>query len=315
MIIFNWKNISFDLRLPIISIAVLLIAFYNKLINFIQTKFGKLSELTILLFPTAINILLYYIFIKYKIKFDKHWLILIELSGITPLLYNFASKIAAHISYILFFLWSILFFNMENLGGTILKLLSLLCLCGFIFGIAELVSYSKRLEKISRIWKLLSVYLASIILFALTINVFDNYNYFDIGVYIYNSLYAHGFFLLTFYLITISILLYNILYSFIRSRSFHLENCVAFISIFLPTIAYLWIDNYFVTNPPQYYTAIYDKVIWVLFNGFYIFFIAFIFLLSYRKKNNKIMKLGFTLTALLILSKCFSPYFNNLRFW
>ncbi len=314
MIITYWKDIPIINQIPLITLAIILMGFYGKILSFVKKHLSFVSEFVILAIPILVSILLFYFFLEYKIKINYYWLALVGLAGMLPLVYTYSSNLAAIISFLVFFLGSTMFFQIYSFGGIILKLLSWLCLCGFIFGIAELAQLNEKFKDASRLWKGASVTIAAIIFLILTINIFDNYNYFDIGVYIYNSLYAHGLFLLIFYLLTVGILLYNAIYSFFRTKSLHWENCTAFISVFFPTISFLLIDNYFVTNPPMFYTVAYDNAILILFNAFFIFFVLFLAFYGRIRKNNRLLSFSFVLIALLLISKYFNDYLRFLEF-
>jgi hypothetical protein len=152
-------------------------------------------------------------------------------------------------------------FDIRLFAGTILKLLLLLCFCGLTFGLADLVASNKKLKTIGQIWKILSIVVGSIVLLSLTISIFDNFNFFDIGVYTYNAFYAHGLFLLLFFITALGVLLYNFIYKSIKFSQFNAENFIAWLFVFVPTSAYILVDNYFVTHPPYYYTLVYDQSI------------------------------------------------------
>ncbi len=272
------------------------------------------------MFPVLINIILFLLFNKFKIRFDYHWFVLIWLLGIIPLAYNYASKIVAVLSFALFLLWSIMIFNLDItvfdirlFAGTILKLLLLLCFCGLTFGLAELVTKHQRLKIIGQIWKILSIIVCSVVFLVLTINAFDNFNFFDIAVYAYNAFYAHGLFLVLFFLMTLGILLYNFIYKSIATSVFNVENFVALLFVSLPTSAYILIDNYFVTHPPHYYTLVYDQSIWLLFNSVFICFVLVLLIFSLFYKIRWIWLFSVVITALFVLSKFFTEYISVLK--
>jgi hypothetical protein len=60
------------LRLSIIGVGILLLFFYKSFIDSIKKSLGVFGEIFIVVFPAAINIILFYLFYKYKIKFDYH---------------------------------------------------------------------------------------------------------------------------------------------------------------------------------------------------------------------------------------------------
>lgn len=312
VIFVNWKNIFLAIRLPFLIGGFLLILFFDKIIWFLENYIPKiLSKIIIALIPISINLVLWYLFNKYKIKFDIHWYALILLGGFAPLWYNFKSKIIVFISFVLTILWSALFFNLKDFGGLIFKLLVLLCTCGFIFALAETASYKDNFKSLVNTWKSLSLYASSIILLFLTINVFDNFNYFDIGVHIYNYFFDHGLFLFILLFLTISILIFNIIEEYIHKKTASISNYLAFLTVFIPTFGYLFIDNYFVNNPPQYYTISYDKSIWFLFNSFFIFFLLSLIFVAIKNKNIKLLILIIVLSSIFIFTKV-SGLFTNL---
>lgn len=311
MLFFNWKNIIISLKIPIFIFSILLIFFYKYIVVFSKKYLSFFNNLFIIFIPTIINYSLFQIFSSNKIKFDNHWFILIFLSGIIPLIYTSTSRLIAYLSYILCLVWFVLAFNIQSFGGSILRLLSILCLCGFIFGIAERISHTKQLKQISQTWKTTSIFFISISLTFLALNIFDNHNYFDIGVYIYNSVYAHGLFLLLFYLMTISILLYNIVWDYVHTKKIQPQGAIIFSTVLLSTLSYLLIDNYFVTTEPLYYTVLYDKVIWFLFNIIFIIFISSN--LIFQRKNKLAWIFYSFLLGIFILSKYFVDTISNLK--
>lgn len=65
------------LRLSIIGFGILLLFFYKPFINRIKTTLGVFGEIFIVIFPVLINAILFYLFYKYKIRFDFHWFVFI----------------------------------------------------------------------------------------------------------------------------------------------------------------------------------------------------------------------------------------------
>lgn len=318
--LFNWENFFMPLRLSIIGFGILLTLVYKPLINRIKKLLGIFGEIFIVIFPVVIDLILFYLFYKYKIKFDYHWYVLIWLLGVMPLAYNYASKSVSVLSYILFLAWSIMLFNLDItvfdirlFAGTILKLLLLLCFCGLTFGLADLMTSNKKLKIIGQIWKILSIVVGSLVLLTLTIGIFDNFNFFDIGVYIYHAFYAHGLFLLLFFIMTLGVLLYNFIYKSIKFNQFNVENFIAWLFVFVPTSAYIFVDNYFVTHPPYYYTVAYDRSIWLLFNSVFIGFVLILFIFGFFTKSRWIRQFGILILTLFILSKIFSDYLSILK--
>lgn len=312
VIFVNWKNIFLTIKIPFIIGAVLLILFFDKIIYFFENHIPKvLSKIIIALIPVGINLILWYLFNKYKIKFDIHWYALVLLGGFAPLWHNFKSKIFVFISFILIMFWSAWFFNLKDFGGIIFKFLVLLCTSGFVFALAETASNNKNFKPLSDTWKSISLYTSSAILLFLTINVFDNFNYFDIGVHIYNYFFDHGLFLFILFFLTISILLFNIIEEYIYKKKASISNYLAFLTVFIPIFGYLFIDNYFVNNPPQYYTIFYDQSIWFLFNTFFIFFLLSLIFIAIKKKSIKLLVLIIILSSLFVFTKA-SGLFTNL---
>jgi hypothetical protein len=189
----------------------------------------------------------------------------------------------------------------------------LLCFCGLTFGLADLVASNKKLKTIGQIWKILSIIVGSIVLLTLTISIFDNFNFFDIGVYAYNAFYAHGLFLLLFFITTLGVLLYNFIYKSIKFSQLNSENFIAWLFVFVPTSAYILIDNYFVTHPPYYYTLVYDQSIWFLFNSIFVCFVLTLFVFGFFTKSRWIWQYGVLTSLLFILSKIFSNYLSILK--
>jgi len=295
--------------------------FYNKIINFLKRKTGIFSEFIVFVIPIIINSILFYLFWKYRIKFDNHWFVLIGLAAIIPLAFNFASKIISVISFLLLFSWAIMIFNMDIsvfdislFAGTILKLLLVVCLCGLLFGLAEIVSLNKKLITVGNIWKALSLTLFSTTLLILTINIFDNYNYFDISIYVYNSLYAHGLFILLFLFTTLGILIYNFAHHTIINKQFHFETFTAFVFVFVPIVSYLLIDNYFVTHPPYYYTVVYDQTINILFNSIFVLFVLILLAWGYIKKKYFLIVFGCLSSIAFLCLKYLDNYLDKFTF-
>jgi len=320
VVLFNWKNLFLSLRVSIIIFSIVSILLHKKFIDISKKFLGFFGGIIVIIFPVIINIILFLLFDKFKIRFDYHWFVLIWLMGIIPLAYHYASKIVAILSFGLFMTWSIMIFNLDItvfdirlFAGTILKLLLLLCFCGLTFGLAELINRKQQLKIIGRIWKILSIIVGSIVLLALTIDIFDNFNFFDIGVYAYNAFYAHGLFLVLFFLVTLGLLLYNFIYKSIVTEKFDFENFIAFLLVSMPINAYILIDNYFVTHPPYYYTLVYDQSIWLLFNSIFIGFALILLIYGFFYKIRWLWQFSFVIVFLFILSKCFSDYLLILK--
>lgn len=320
VVFFNWKNFFLPLRWSIIGFSIFSVFFHKKFVDFSKKTLGFFGEILVILFPVIINVILFLLFNKFKIRFDLHWFVLLWLLGIISLVYHYASKVVAVLSFTLFLVWSIMIFNLDItvfdirlFAGTILKLLLLLCFCGLTFGLAEFTSRHRRLKIIGQIWKILSIFVCSIVFLILTINIFDNFNFFDIAVYAYNAFYAHGLFLVLFFLATLGILLYNFIYKSITTSTFDAENFIALLFVSIPTSAYILIDNYFVTHPPHYYTLVYDQSIWLLFNSVFILFILVLLIFGLFYRIRWIWQFSIIITLFFILSKYFSDYLLILK--
>jgi hypothetical protein len=60
------------LRLSTIGFGILLWFFYKPFVDRTKKALGIFSEIFIVIFPVIINLILFYLFYKYKIKFDYH---------------------------------------------------------------------------------------------------------------------------------------------------------------------------------------------------------------------------------------------------
>ncbi len=313
--LFEWQVFFLWQRKTLLLLGLILMVIFGFFISFIKKYLPKLAPTVSIVVPGAICFSIYYFIFHKSININYHWFFLIWLCGILPAFLFVRSRLATIISFGLIFIWATLFFRFYDYGGMIFKLLALLCFCGFVFGLAKLASRNEKLRFFSRTWELLSFSLGSAVLITLAINVFDNHNYFDIAVYVYNSFFAHGFFLLLFYLVTLGILLYNFVSQTLVDKKFNTEGFLGFLAVGAPTILYLLIDNYFVTNSPYYFTVSYNNAIWLLFNISFVAFILGVILIGYVNKKMPTVFLGIFWLIIFWLSKFFNTFLQNIEFW
>lgn len=315
LVLFEWDMFNTQSRLILTLLSAMLMICNYHCFYFGKKYLGNLFPVFAVLMPGTIGLSLFYFVYSQNINMSYHWFLLIWLCGLVPSFFVTRSKIATTISFFLFFAWATIFFEFYSYGGMIFKLLSLLCFCGFVFGLSSLADQNPKMQFFSKTWGALSFLLSSMIFGVLSINVFDNHNFFDITSYIYNSFYGHGIFLLLFYLITLGILIYNLVSRTLALKKLYWEGLISFLALAIPTVAYLFIDNYFVTNLPGYYSVAYDNAIWALFNGVAILFLLSILMLGVFRKQKILIVTGLVLTIMFAFTKYFNAYLQKIELW
>ncbi|MBD3203899.1 DUF2157 domain-containing protein [Candidatus Woesearchaeota archaeon] len=238
----------------------------------------------------------------YQINANTHWLVLIWLIGILPLVYAFRSEPIAALSSLLFFIWIGFFiFRGGHFDKDIFFSFPVIYLSAgtLLFSIGGLHYLKPQLIKIARIFRIAGIKIAMLSLFLLTFKFFSGYidSYWFRNSSLLEDMSSQLMIgIVLFSILSIIGLVVNLLFNPSQSKTNSYENGIA-LGLLGFTLLF-----FFFPSESSVYTVIYN----LLFAGLTLFLIY----LGYQRSDIKIVNIGIFWLSVFILAKYFDFFWD-----
>lgn len=296
----NWDGIPHFLKIIGLLGSTLGLLYVGYEVGFNKKSFPRTGHSLVLLGAILFGASIFLIAQIYNVEAHSSNLFLFWLIGVIPLIYIFKSNLITLLSCIIFCFWfnTFLLKDLNGLDGKGIAFITFFYQTFglLLFAVGSIHYFSEQYAKVARAFRLIGIYFAIIVLFALTFR----FSFIGLGE-IASEFTGHPIIISSIYILICILLGINLKYNPSKSKTNVLENVMA-----LTILTVIFALN-FIIGSQQYHT-----LFWLLFNILFLGLIILLFRVGYDRRDMKLVNIASISAFLFIIFKFFDIFSNLL---
>jgi len=301
----NWMMLSSLMKILLLIGSTAAAYYAGYVLKYEKANYPKVGNSLLFLGSLLFGASIFLIAQIYHVNANSHLLVLVWLVGILPLVYGFSNAAIAGLAAVLFYLWIGLFvfrgISFDSAARNFIALPALFLVGGnLLYSLGSAHYFQNTLQKIARIYRLISLKVVMASLFFLSFKTFSGHHdyYYNVAKSFTHVTGQFHISFIIFAMLAIILTVINLAFNPTKSKNNIMENSISLGLVGITTLFFYFPS---VTNV---YTLIYNLILGAL--------IIVLLIIGYQREDMKVVNIGMSYLGLFVLVRYFDFFWQLL---